>query len=78
MEELEVIQEEQIKTEEEIVLDLIRQQEDYKEEKIYYGKELNFLINYIEESSELINRIVRTTYLYIEERGQGSELTIVK
>ena len=66
-----------IKTEEEIIQDLIRQQDDYKENKVFYGEELNFLINYIEESSEKINRAVKTTYLYEEERGQGIILTIL-
>jgi len=70
---------EEIKTNEEILLDEIRSQEDYKEEKFYYDEEFFNLLNYVIESSELLNEKIKMTFLYNEiGGGQGIKLKILE
>jgi hypothetical protein len=65
-------------TPEEVALELIRSQEDCLEEKYYYGEEFFFLLNYINISSVIVNKMVKQTFLYDEiGGGKGSTLEII-
>lgn len=64
-----------IKTIEEETLDSIRLQEDYEEQKVYYGEEFWSMINYIDSSSTTLNKKVRQTFLY-HENGGGNGMTL--
>jgi hypothetical protein len=70
---------EDMRTVEEKVLEEIRSQEDYKEEKFYYDEEFFNLIDYVIEWSEVLNKKIKMTYLYNEiGGGQGTTLKIIE
>lgn len=56
-------------SEEEKTLDEIRQQVDYIEERFYHDEYLYTMLNYVLESSAILNKSVRTTYLYNYDGG---------
>jgi hypothetical protein len=66
------------KTPEELILDEIRNSSDYKEVKTYLDESQYSLINTIEESSIILNKLAITRYLYNDIFGGcGSTLIII-
>ena len=65
-------------TPEELALEEIRSAVDYTSTTVKYGVEKFELINYIDESSLILNKKVRTTFLYNENGGgNGVNLEIL-
>ena len=50
---------------------------DCMEYIVYYGDEMNKLINYVDYSSIEVGKTIRMTYVYENERGLGVTLQIL-
>ena len=61
------------------LLQLIREQEDYKEEKFRLDDKYYNLIDFIDESSDILEHKVRTNFLYEfpEGKGRGTNLELI-